>query len=33
MSNLAYNLVGQSYWLHTAIANLFLVCLSPWGSS
>ncbi|MCQ4882030.1 hypothetical protein NE624_17290, partial [Alistipes onderdonkii] len=28
LSNLAYNLVGQSYWMHTAIANLFLVCVA-----
>ena len=28
LSNLAYNLVGQNYWVHTAIANLFLVCVA-----
>ena len=27
-SNYVYNLVGQSYWMHTAIANLFLVCVA-----
>ena len=28
LSNLAYNLVGQNYWVHTVIANLFLVCVA-----
>ena len=28
LSNFVYNLVGQSYWAHTTIANLFLLCVA-----